>query len=62
MKRNVGQIDRFIRIVLGILIIAVGVVKQSWWGAIGIIPLVTGLVGWCALYVPFKISTHKAES
>jgi sulfite exporter TauE/SafE len=59
MKRNVGNIDRLIRIVVGIAIIAFGVYYKNWWGAVGIIPIITALIGWCPVYVPFGISTHK---
>ncbi len=51
MKRNVGGIDRVLRIVVGaalMIMAATGVV--GWWGWLGIIPLATGLVGFCALY------------
>jgi len=57
MKCNVGTTDRVIRIIVGIVIIALGVYFNSWWGLIGIIPLVTGLFKWCPVYIPFKIST-----
>jgi hypothetical protein len=62
MKRNVGKTDRIIRIVIGILIAVAGVVFKSWWGLLAIIPLFTGIVGWCALYVPFGISSTKKKS
>lgn len=61
MTCNVGTTDRLLRIVLGLVIIAVGVYFQSWWGAIGLIPLVTGAVRWCPLYAPFGLSTCKTE-
>jgi len=59
MKSNVGNADRIIRIILGIVIIAVGVNFQSWWGAVGIVPILTALMGWCPAYVPFGISSCK---
>ena len=59
MKANVGSTDRIIRIIIGIVIIAIGVNYQSWWGAIGIVPIFTALIGWCPLYVPFGISSCK---
>lgn len=59
MKQNVGTIDRVIRIVVGIAIGVAGIVFHSWLGLIGIIPLATGLVGSCPLYLPFGISTRK---
>lgn len=60
MKKNVGGIDRWIRIVLGIvLILLVFVGPQTKWGWIGLIPLLTGIFNFCPLYLPFKFSTHK---
>ncbi len=58
MKCNVGKTDRIIRIILGIVIGLVGLYFKSWWGLIGIIPIVTGLINLCPVYIPFKISTH----
>ena len=55
--RNVGSADRVIRLVLGLVIIGVGFYYHSWWGAIGIVPLFTALIGWCPAYLPFGIST-----
>ena len=57
MKCNVGRTDRIIRVILGAGIIAAGVYYQSWWGAIGVIPLFTAAIGWCPVYLPFNIST-----
>ena len=62
MKTNVGSADRIIRIVLGIVIIAVGFVFQTWWGVLGIIPLLTGLVKVCPAYLPFGMSTCKTDN
>ncbi len=55
MKPNVGGIDKTIRI------IAIGAYLQSWWGAVGIIPLITALINWCPAYLPFGWSTCKAK-
>lgn len=62
MEKNVGTADRIIRIILGILIAAAGIIFKSWWGLLAIIPLFTGIVGWCALYKPFRLSTAKQKS
>ncbi|MHB2147423.1 YgaP family membrane protein [Calditrichota bacterium LG25] len=60
MNKNVGGIDRWIRIVLGIVLIAlVFVGPQIKWGWIGLVPLLTGIVGFCPAYLPFKFSTYK---
>jgi len=59
MNQNVGRADRILRIVLGLGLIGWGVATQNWWGAIGIVPLATALIGWCPVYLPFGISTAK---
>ncbi|RMG34967.1 MAG: DUF2892 domain-containing protein [Gammaproteobacteria bacterium] len=59
MKQNVGGIDRALRLIVGVALIAWGYLNQNWWGAIGIIPLFTAAVGWCPLYLPFGLSTKK---
>lgn len=57
MKCNVGKKDRIIRVVAGTSIIIAGLYFQNWWGAVGLVPLITGLVRWCPAYIPFKIKT-----
>jgi hypothetical protein len=59
MKCNVGKTDRIIRLILGAGIIVGGVYFQSWWGAIGVVPILTAAIGWCPAYLPFGISTCK---
>lgn len=59
MKCNVGKADKIIRILLGLAIGAVGFYFKSWWGIIGLIPVVTALFNWCPLYLPFGISTCR---
>ncbi len=61
MKKNVGTLDRIVRVILGFAIIMVGIVANSWWGLIGLIPIITALVGKCGLYVPLGISTCKVK-
>jgi len=62
MKINVGTSDRTIRIILGIVVLALGLIFKSWWGLIGIIPLATGFLRWCPLYLPFKFSSAKSTT
>ncbi len=51
MCKNLGTLDRVLRIVVGIVLIAlVFVGPQTPWGWIGVIPLATALIGWCPLY------------
>lgn len=58
MKRNVGTIDRIIRIVLGIVLIAGTLTGYiGWWGWIGVVPLATGLMSSCLLYSLLGINT-----
>jgi len=65
MRKNMGTIDRLIRIVLAIIfgyLILNGTLTGVWaWvlGIIGVIFLLTSLIGSCPLYVPFGISTLK---
>lgn len=61
MNHNVGSVDRLLRIILGLLIAILGVVFDSWWGLIGLVPLATGLFSFCPVYCPLKISTVKKE-
>lgn len=60
MNKNVGSLDRTIRIVAGIAIAGWGVFTQNWLGAIAIIPLATGLMSWCPAYTLLKLNTNKA--
>lgn len=62
MKTNMGKIDRILRAILGIGLISLAFVgPQTPWGWIGVIPLITALVGWCPAYLPFGISTCPKE-
>ena len=62
MKTNVGTIDRIIRIVVGLVLIAlVFVGPQTPWGWIGIIPLATGLISSCPLYSLLGLSTCSVK-
>jgi len=61
MTQNMGKTDRIIRVVLGILIIAAGFYFNTLWGALGLILLATGAIGWCPLYMPFHFSTKGPQ-
>ncbi len=62
MHKNVGGVDRAVRIVVGLGILSLAFVgPQTPWGYIGLIPLVTGLIGWCPAYLPFGIKTCKVN-
>ena len=62
MKKNIGSADKVVRIVIGLVIIAFGLIYQSWWGLIGLVPLFTATINWCPLYLPFGISTYKTQT
>ncbi len=56
--KNVGTVDRILRIVVGLVCIAlVFVGPQTPWGWIGIVPLVTALLSWCPLYTLLGVNT-----
>ena len=57
MCKNVGTVDRVIRIVLGLVILGVGWYFGSWLGLIGLVPIITAAIRWCPLYCPLKMST-----
>jgi len=57
---NEGLIDRLVRIMLGAVLLALAFVgPQTPWGLIGVVPLVTGLVGFCPLYRLVGINTCR---
>ncbi len=66
LKKNESTLDRVLRIILGAALIVGyffnpdGAFSWAYW--LGLIPLATGLVGWCALYSIFGISTCKMKT
>jgi hypothetical protein len=61
MKCNVGKEDRILRVIVGLGIIGAGVYFKSWFGAIGLVPLLTAALGWCPAYLPLGISSCKCN-
>ena len=58
MKKNVHKIERVVRIVAGLAILSlVFVGPQTAWGWLGLVPIATGVLGWCPPYALFGIST-----
>lgn len=58
MTRNIGSLDRIVRIIVGVVLLAlVFVGPKTMWGLIGIVPLVTALMGNCPLYSIFGMNT-----
>ena len=67
MKKNMGTVDKVIRILIAVVVIALYFTNVIS-GIMGIILLIisgifilTSFIGWCPLYTPFKLSTRKKE-
>jgi hypothetical protein len=60
MERNEGSLDRGLRITAGVALIGLAVSGLLGpWAYIGVVPLATGLIGWCPLYTVLGIKTCK---
>jgi hypothetical protein len=63
MKHNVGGVDRTLRITIGLTMIGLALVggQIGMWGWLGIIPLLTGIFGYCPPYALFGFNTCSTE-
>lgn len=62
MKPNEGAVDRILRVIFGIGILSLAFIgPQTPWGYLGLIPLATGLVGFCPLYAVLGVNTCGAR-
>jgi len=67
MSTNVGTIDRVVRIVVGVLLIAFAIpvgfpsTGWNWIGWIGVVPIITAVVGYCPAYSVFGLSSCSAK-
>ena len=60
MSTNIGTIDRALRIIVGIALIALAATGTiGLWGYVGVVPLATALLGWCPAYSLLGIKTCK---
>ena len=58
MKTNEGTVDRAVRIIAGLVLIALTLTGTiGMWGWIGIVPIITGSLGWCPAYTLLGINT-----
>lgn len=58
MTTNEGTVDRILRVVAGLILIALAATGTvGLWGYIGVVPLLTGALGWCPLYSVLGINT-----
>ena len=63
MKTNEGTIDRALRVAVGSLLLALTLTHTiGMWGWIGVVPLLTGAIGWCPLYTVFGINTCSMKN
>jgi len=63
MKFNVGGVDRALRIVVGLVLVALAATNVvGWWGWLGVIPLLTGAFRFCPLYGLIGANTCAARS
>ena len=64
MKQNVGRVDRWIRIAVGIVVLSLLVFISGparWFGLIGLVPLITGILGYCPIYSLLKMKTNDLK-
>ena len=62
MNANVGGTDRVLRVVVGVVLIALAAMGTvGVWGWIGVVPLLTGLIRWCPLYPLFGFNSCTAK-
>ncbi len=62
MTKNIGMIDRFVRVVVGLGIVYWAVRHGSWWGMIGVVLLITAAMQYCCLYKLFGFKTCGAKT
>jgi hypothetical protein len=63
MKKNIHPVERAVRVVGGLAIVSLAFVgPQTPWAWLGLIPVATGLIGWCPPYAMLGISTCKTPS
>lgn len=63
MTHNEGTIDRVIRVVLGLALLSlIFVGPHTWFGLVGLVPLVTGVVGFCPIYRLFGLRTRAGNA
>lgn len=65
MKKNVGSLDKIIRVILGLILFSLFFFLEGnarYWALLGVVPFFTGLFNFCPLYVLFGLSTCPAKT
>ncbi len=62
MTKNIGGIECIVRIVAGLVLVALAATGTvGWWGWLGVAPMATGLMGWCPPYALLGINTCRVK-
>ena len=62
MSANVGNTDRIVRIILGLVILSLAFVgPRTPWGYLGLVLIITGIIRWCPAYLPFGFSSARKK-
>ncbi len=62
MKCNIGRTEQIVRIVIGVAAVLLGLYYKSWWGVVGTVPIITGLIRYCPLSDVLGISTCDVKN
>jgi hypothetical protein len=61
MNSNIGSVDRTLRLTAGLALLGVGYYLKSWWGLVGLVPILTAVFRFCPAYVPLGLSTCSSK-
>jgi len=61
LKKNVGYLDSIVRVFIGALIVAFGLHFNSFWGFLGLIPVISGALSFCPLYRILNTTTLSPD-
>jgi len=59
---NIGKTDKTVRYIIGIVILILGLVFNSWWGLLGLAPILNAAFGRCGFYYLLNINTAKSDN
>lgn len=62
MTGDLGKVERVLRAGLGLTAVGFGLFFQSWWGALGVLPLLTAINGFCPAYRLFGFDPRRKHS